>query len=154
MSLSALKRDENVVKTPVPPITKEASKEKMDSLKDLLAKATIQNNTSAPTQNTFEKKVETTKIEEPKIVIKKEEPKEEVIAKKESVVEEKKTAITPSYGEAKPVGEKSSEELKPAFVQDFSTVKDVKKEEEESSSWQKRKAKKEVPEDILRKVLE
>lgn len=177
MSLSALKRDENVVKTPVSPIIKEASKEKMDSLKDLLAKATIQNNTPAstqgyseakpistksseearpadvPKQNIIEEKVEP-KIEEPKIIIKKEEPKEEVIAKKESVIEEKKPAITPSYAEAKHADVKSSEELKPAFVQDFSMVKDEKKEDEKSSSWQKRKVKKEVPEDILRKVLE
>lgn len=132
MSLSALKRDENVVKTPVPPITKEASKEKMDSLKDLLAKATIQNNTSTPTQNTVEKKVETTKIEEPEIIIKKEEPKEEVIIKIEP-------ASSQGYGEAKPVFAQGSDEVK---------------DDDKGNSWQKRKAKKEVPEDVLRKVLE
>ncbi len=135
MSLSALKRDENVVKTPVPPITKEASKEKMDSLKDLLAKATIQNNTSTPIQNTVEKKVEP-KIEEPKIVAPKEEPREEVIIKSEPVVEEKKEEAS----DAKPADPKDKEEEKHA--------------NDKSSSWQKRKAKKEVPEDVLRKVLE
>ena len=172
MSLSALKRDENVVKTPVSPITKEASKEKMDSLKDLLAKATIQNNTPAsaqgygeakpvytPEQTVVEKKIEP-KNEEPKIVIKKEEPKEEVI-KPEPVVEEKKSASTQDSGslrhssseasEAKPADTRSSSVTKFADTKDKEGEKHV---EDKSISWQKRKAKKEVPEDLLRKVLE
>ena len=66
----------------------------------------------------------------------KEEPREEVIIKSEPVVEEKKEEAS----DAKPADPKDKEEEKHA--------------NDKSSSWQKRKAKKEVPEDVLRKVLE
>ncbi len=131
ISLSALKRNDNVLKTSTPSVTKEASKEKMDSLKDLLAKATIQNNARSSMQDTAGKKVES-KIDEPEIVVPKEKPREEVIIKKEPISAQ-------GYGVAKP-----------AFAQDSNVAKD----EDKSSSWQKRKVKKEVPEDLLRKVLE
>ncbi len=127
LSLSALKESNNhnnVVKTPNTLPTKEASEEKKESLKNVLSRIPSHDKTVV-SHITGEKSEE---IIEPKV-----EPKqEEVFIKPEPVI----------VPDVKP-------EIKEEIV-----VEQPKEKEETSTSWQKRKAKKEVPEDVLRKVLE
>lgn len=77
-------------------------------------------------------------------------------------ISNKETVDTPSVKEEIPL----KEEIKPVFVDDkiqnSNIVNDIKKEKADDSiqdkdildSWQKRKASKEVPEDVLKKILE
>ena len=167
ISLSKLKEADtnHTVKTPNVMPVKEASEEKKASLKDVLARI----NTQAP------KPIETKIEEKPKEVI---AQKEEVFVKPEPIIipEVKIEEAKPEVKEEIPkvtVEEKPKPEIiRPAFVQDYGEAKptsatsygEAKEEQKESpatlnslsdnNSWQKRKAKKEVPEDVLRKVLE
>ncbi|MEK7585818.1 MAG: CxxC-x17-CxxC domain-containing protein [Patescibacteria group bacterium] len=126
VSLSTLKnKEEPKAVTPLPP-TKEASDEKKASLKDLLAKVTTQN-VSTPTPPT--PIVQTPKIE-PQIKIEKPEPA--IVPR----VEVKEVSIPVKVENPTPAPP-------PTLPQKAS-----------DPSWQKREAKKEVPEDVLRKILE
>lgn len=130
MSLSELKKPDTVmnktVSTGIP--VKEASEEKKASLKDVLSKINISNN------HPIIAKAEEKPVAIPEVKI------------------EKTPVSAPSYDKAKeepiqkpPMIEKKEEEPKkeePIVKQD------------NNNSWQKRKVKKEVPEDVLRKVLE
>ena len=146
MSLSELKKPDihvNKVASPIMP-TKEASEEKKASLKDVLSKINIPNN-----QPVIPKVEEKTPVS----TISYDKAKEEPI----KPVEKKTPAFATSSDEAKeepvqkpPMIEKKEEEPKtPVSATSYDKAK-----EDSSSSWQKRKAKKEVPEDVLRKVLE
>ncbi len=129
MSLSKLKEDNHdVIKTEhaIPP--KEASEEKKATLKDVLSKITMNHTTPDSKAN----------INPPK-----ENPKEEV--KPVIPVIPVIPIIIPEPDI--PIQAQTFEE--PKVEQ-----KDELKDEQKKDSWQKRKAKKEVPEDILRKVLE
>jgi len=150
ISLSELKKNENnVIKSPNPLPTKEASKEKMNSLKDLLSKAMAQN--SKPIAKVEPIKIEE-KIEEQVVIEKKVEEK---IVHVEQVIEEKtdKKIISTEP-------EKVQNEETPVVAQDQDIIKSSQgkdndnQKDDQDSSWQKRKTKKEVPEDVLRKVLE
>jgi len=128
MSLSELKRNNNgTSQTPTtPPVTKEASEENKASLKDVLARVT---NNVPP---------------------KKEEVKPEPVIQPEIKVEEiLRPASAQGSSEARPASAQGSSEAKPSSAQSFGGAK-----EDKNDSWQKPKAKKEVPEDVLRKVLE
>lgn len=139
MSLSALKKDlpKEVKKEFIAPV-KEASDEKKSSLKDLLAKTMNHNNhdhSVAP-----EKKVEV-KIEEPiaKEEVKVEKP-EPIIRVEEVKSEIKVEEVIPKV------------KIEPVKESSFSDKKI--EENNDSDYWQKPKVKREVPEDVLRKVLE
>lgn len=131
MSLSELKKPDTVmnktVSTGIP--VKEASEEKKASLKDVLSKINISNNQPI-----------IAKVEEKPVVI----PEVKIEKKEESIipVEEKKVE---EPIQKPPMIEKKEEEPK----KDEPIVK-----QDNNNSWQKRKVKKEVPEDVLRKVLE
>jgi len=135
MSLSALKNEipKDIKKDYVAPV-KEASEEKKASLKDLLAK-------------TANYEVKDSEIDIP-------------IPQPESKIEEKipevKVVLQP---EPEPKTEEPKTEIKEsAFAQGYSEAKEEKVPDIDSvvnaDSWQKHKIKKEVPEDVLRKVLE
>lgn len=136
ISLSSLKKPENTNINPIVPIpAKEASEEKRATLKDVLARAHISDN-----------KPDIKKESDVEPHIENEVKKEEV--KKEEKIEEKPVIIPK-------VEEVTREELQPVFTDKEEVI--PKKEEEaedKSNQWQKPKAKKEVPEDVLRKVLE
>jgi hypothetical protein len=164
ISLSELKKQDkdNSKITNILP-SKRASDEKKSSLKDVVSRINIIN------KNPEIKKEEPVvvpivKKEEPVLVpmVKKEEP---IIVIPENKIEEKKEEIIiPKIVEQKlePVKEvtpipKVEEKIEPIKkVEEVPVVKneEPKKEEDKNSSWQKRKVKKEVPEDVLRKVLE
>ncbi len=129
ISLSSLKKQSsNEVASHIIPV-KEASDEKKASLKDLLSR--ISSESEKPK---IEEKVEVKEIIKEKI---KELDSSPVIHNKvENLVEK----------EVEPKSEILSESPN---ISD-----DIPKEEKPSDSWQKPKAKKEVPEDVLRKVLE
>lgn len=142
ISLSSLKENNN--NKPINPLpNKEASEEKMASLKDIFAKANISPN-KVPEHKTEEKPKEEIIVppkKEPEKIEIKEEPKierVEIKAEEPEIVDLKKEYVKP---------EEAVEEPK---------AKDVKVDESEdkNNSWKKRKANKEVPEDVLRKVLE
>ncbi len=147
ISLSSLKKEETKValsatrreggKEFVVPV-KEASEEKKASLKDLLAKAT--NHTHHNSQNVEEEK-------KPEVVV-------DTFIKKE---ETKTPAFIPSSVEVKEEIKKEEvkvEEIKASVIPKVEEKNIEKEDTTQSDSWQKRKAKKEVPEDVLRKVLE
>ena len=69
-----------------------------------------------------------------------EKPKPEII----------RPAFVQDYGEAKPTSATSYGEAKEEQKESPATLNSLS----DNNSWQKRKAKKEVPEDVLRKVLE
>ena len=109
--------------------SKEASIEKISSLKDVLSKFKSANNkipfhAEEIPKDTNPPKIETIVIPESKPEIKKEEIKE---------TETKKSVVINN--------DQGQEELKT-------------KEEAKNNAWQKRKTEKEVPEDVLRKILE
>ncbi|MFA6251476.1 MAG: CxxC-x17-CxxC domain-containing protein [Candidatus Paceibacterota bacterium] len=148
MSLSSLKRNNNgTPQVPAtPPVTKEASEENKASLKDVLARVT---NNVPPKQE--EVKPEPVVKKPPSVqgsIEAKEEPKVEEI-KKEEVRPEPVIQPEIKIEEAKPASTQSSSDAKPASALSYSEAKGDK-----DDSWQKPKAKKEVPEDVLRKLLE
>jgi len=127
ISLSELKKHDNVngkIANTLP--SKEASEEKRSSLKDVLSKFNVSNNPAEASKS--EKEVIPTKVEE--VLVVKPEPK---------IIEEIKPEIKKE--EVKQVEEKKEES-------------NINKKEDKNNSWQKRKVQKEVPEDVLRKVLE
>lgn len=130
ISLSTLKKPENTVlekpKTVIP--TKEASEEKKASLKELLEKVANNNNNTQPKEE---------KIPTPPPVIKVEIPQP---PKPAPIVEQ---VI------------QNPEPLKqPEKVEQPIATPPIKNEPPKDESWQKPKPKKEIPEDVLRKVLE
>ncbi|MEK7106188.1 MAG: CxxC-x17-CxxC domain-containing protein, partial [Patescibacteria group bacterium] len=142
VSLSTLKKPENNVVTHPPMPTKEASDEKKASLKDLLAKVTNpQPKVDIPKQ-TLENKVET-KIEP--VVI----PKEEMPVPPPPPVQ--KPISNPVPPPPQPT-QTTKEEVKPIV----NVVPTPPKQDDinKTDTWQKKKAQKEVPEYVLRKVLE
>lgn len=126
MSLSSLKKETNkeVRKEFIAPV-KEASEENKSSLKDLLARTVNHNHDH--------------------VVVS--EKREEVIKKEEIKIKEPEPII-------------KIEEVKipaPVVIPIEPKIEELIKNEDKSqddSSWQKRKVSKEVPEDVLRKVLE
>ena len=138
VSLSTLKKPEHSVVAPVIP-TKEASEEKKASLKDLLARATAPQVAKAePVKEPVLAKIEDKK-EEVKIEAK---PELKIESKPEVKVESKPPVATPDPVPV--VSQPVQASTPPAKVIT----------EEKVDKWQKPKAKKEVPEDVLRKVLE
>ncbi|MFA6515368.1 MAG: CxxC-x17-CxxC domain-containing protein [Candidatus Paceibacterota bacterium] len=149
MSLSDLKKhdphtDKKINILP----SKEASDEKKSSLKDILSKITVQNKTPE---------------------IKKEEPITIPEKKIEEIKEIKEVALSATHREGgSEINEPEStkEEIKIPKIEEVIKPVEIKKEipitkeeepqkkEDVNFSWQKRKVKKEVPEDVLRKVLE
>jgi len=134
MSLSSLKKDipKEVKREFVAPV-KEASEEKKSSLKDLLAKT--MNNHNHDLSAVDEKKPEI-KVEE---IVKKEEPILEV--KKDETVFIQKEEV----------------KIEEPIITLDSKIEEIIPDPSDASntdSWQKRKVIKEVPEDILRKILE
>jgi len=135
MSLSELKTPNNIDNSNRQNVlpTKEASEEKKASFKEALLKASIVNH--KPDEQKVEEKTNVVvepKKEEPIVVkpeVKPDLPVQDVKKEEPKVIEEKK--------EETPKVEQPTEQ-----------------KDNQGSSWQKRKAKKEVPEDILRKVLE
>jgi len=137
MSLSALKDSRNMnnntqkVNPIVSASTKEASDERKASLKDVLAKVNMNNHTPIieVKKEDTERLPETPEVKE---IVQKEEIKPEPTIQEEVKKEEKPK------------------------VEDTPIIDNNQKpdQEKENNSWKKRKAKKEVPEDILRKVLE
>lgn len=137
VSLSSLKDSRNInnntqkVNPTVSIPTKEASDERKASLKDVLARVNTNNHATINEvkKEDTEKSVETPEVKE---IVKTEEIKPELIRQEEI---------------------KKEEEPK---VEDTPIIDNHQKpdQEKENNSWKKRKAKKEVPEDILRKVLE
>jgi CxxC-x17-CxxC domain-containing protein len=123
ISLSELKKPDNsgVKNVNVLPL-KEASEEKMASLKDVFSRVSASNNIDSHKQS--EEKIETNIPKKEEVIINP-EPFIEKEIKQEIKVEEPKI-------EEQPIIQK----------------------EENTNSWQKPKAKREVPEDVLRKVLE
>ncbi len=124
MSLSELKKNDNGANKPPVIPVKEASEEKKASLKDVLSRINMP-------QKEPVKEVET-------------KPKEEI---KPTVIE--KPVASPEIPFVKSSdeggqGARLSQKESPAPLN----------QPEDNNSWQKRKAKKEVPEDVLRKVLE
>ncbi len=146
MSLSELKNSNKQIQK-IAPISREASEEKITSLKDVLSKFNISNTKSEVTPK--EKEIEKPKIEIEPIVNKQEEKVESPIVvtshdggvDKISVKKEEK----PVEIKEEPVIIKKIEEKKEELI--------LENKKEGNDSWQKRKAKKEVPEDVLRKVL-
>ena len=121
--------------------TKEASEDKKASLKDLLSKIN--------TEQKVEEKKEEVKIEEIKI----EEPKTEEIKVEElKVIEEPVVVEAPKFEIPKPTEVKVEE---PKIEEAKEEVKiEEKKDEDNKQAWQKRTVQKEVPEDVLKKILE
>ncbi len=136
MSLSELKRNDNpnVKNINILP-TKEASEENKASLKDVLARISMANKT--------ESTLNTEKIKEVSV-----SKKEDILANKEQdVVIENKPIIKEKEVETESLKIEKNEEPK-------KEEQLINKQEDQNNSWQKPKAKREVPEDILRKVLE
>ncbi len=131
ISLSSLKKeDQKKVKNDFVPVVKEASEEKKSSLKDLLSRVT----------NAHHMELEDKKnIEEKKI------------AKAEEIVEETPKVEKIKEETPKPIISKIESDIPSP-----SEEKEIIKSNDTSSqdSWSKRKVKKEVPEDVLRKILE
>jgi CxxC-x17-CxxC domain-containing protein len=171
MSLSKLKENKNnIAKTPNISQLKEASDEKKSSLRDVLSKINTVNKKPILPAKEEEKPKEIIAPKKEEVLVKSDPVvitgiKEEVSVKPESVVISEmkqeeilkidEPIIKPIIKEdiKKEVVENKSEKeeiRKSAFVQDLNDAK----EETKDSHWQKRKAKKEVPEDVLRKVLE
>jgi len=150
MSLSELKNHDNhnIVKTPNVLNIKEASEEKKASFKDALSKFTVHEEKKELVSALSYDKEKEEKKEEPKIEIpvKIEEIKKPII--EEKIVEVKEEPVIVKKVEEK-IEEPKIEIKKPVSTESYDKVK-----EEDSNSWQKRKVKKEVPEDVLRKVLE
>ena len=136
MSLSELKKNDEIKVATMP--VKEASEEKKASLKDVLARISMANKPVAPKEE----------IKPEPVVIKEEAPKPKEEVKPEPVVikEEIKPEIKeePKKEEVKVENPVVSQKEPPSSLN----------QPEENNSWQKPKAKKEVPEDVLRKVLE
>ena len=141
VSLSTLKKPENNVVTHPPMPTKEASDEKKASLKDLLAKVTSpQSKVDLPAQ--AEQKIEP-------VVVKEEMPVPPLPVQKP--IEEVKPISNPVPITSQPT-QTTKEEVKPIV----NVVPTPPKQDDisKTDTWQKKKVTKEVPEDVLRKVLE
>ena len=151
MSLSSLKKEspKDIKHGGYVTPTKEASEEKKASLKDLLSR-TMNNNLHTEEKIEEKKEPEVTTPIPKKIEIKKDP---EVVIPKE--VEKVEPVIIAPQVIEKPI----STETKSASVQGYNETKTTSSSsfgetKSDSNSWQQPKAKKEVPEDILRKVLE
>ena len=125
MSLSELKKqDSSNIKNINIMPTKEASEENKSSLKDVLARISNSN------------KTEVSKVEE--------KPKEVIVPQKEEVFIKKETD---------PIKEEPSV-IQPKEEKKIIEEQKVNQNNSDDNSWKKPKAKREVPEDVLRKVLE
>lgn len=172
MSLSALKKEypKDAKKEFVAPV-KEASEEKKSSLKELLAK-TMNHKIDEPKKEVEEIK----KTEEVRQPVKEDETKFESVTKEETKAEESKIEEPKKEEQSNPIPAPISferiqninlTEPEPKIeIPNHEVVRpenpiipikeEVKKQDEDkgSLSWEKPKVKKEVPEDVLRKVLE
>lgn len=127
ISLSKLKPQQEEQKVKPVFTTKEASEEKKASLKSILAKVVMPE----------------VKKPEPPVISKPEE-----IVKPEPVtpkIEEKKEPISQPLSTPKPII---------PLIKKIEPEANKEDDKNKNSSWEKRKAKKEVPEDVLRKILE
>ncbi|HEY5588462.1 MAG TPA: CxxC-x17-CxxC domain-containing protein, partial [Candidatus Paceibacterota bacterium] len=125
MSLSELKKqDSSNIKNINIMPTKEASEENKSSLKDVLARISNSN------------KTEVSKVEE--------KPKEVIVPQKEEVFIKKETD---------PIKEEPAV-IQPKEEKKIIEEQKVNQNNSDDNSWKKPKAKREVPEDVLRKVLE
>ncbi len=132
VSLSTLKKPATQTVPTVPTPTKEASEANKASLKDLLARV-------APSVPKLD------------IPVQFEQKKEEVITPN---IEEPKVEVKPVVPVNPPVVEKPIPKSEP--IVKIEEKVEIKREDSkvQDDSWQKKKPKKEVPEDVLRKVLE
>jgi len=149
MSLSDLKKEapKEARKEFVAPV-KEATEEKKASLKDLLAKTVNHNYSHEEKTSSVEAVVPQPKpeVKEEVFIPKAEEVKEEVPLPPVAVA----SSATHREGE-------KEEEVPIVPLPPKKDIEEAKAEEDtiiDSRSWQKRQVKKEVPEDVLRKVLE
>ncbi|KKQ44685.1 MAG: hypothetical protein US64_C0006G0059 [Candidatus Nomurabacteria bacterium GW2011_GWC1_37_9] len=149
MSLSDLKKEtpKETKKEFVAPV-KEATEEKKASLKDLLAKTVNHNYSHEEKTSSVEAVVPQPKpeVKEEVFIPKAEEVKEEVPLPPVAVA----SSATHREGE-------KEEEVPIVPLPPKKDIEEAKAEEDtiiDSRSWQKRQVKKEVPEDVLRKVLE
>ncbi len=156
ISLSSLnKKDKRPINKPI--VSKEASEEKKSSLKDLLVKVKNKPKVEIPKPEVLK---EEPKIEVPKVEISKKEP----IVK--AVIKERKEEVKPIVKEEKKEAKKKSlslpeieKSIKP--IVDNTSQKPIKIDEKDDP-FQKdsmplssnSKIEKEVPEDVLRKILE
>jgi CxxC-x17-CxxC domain-containing protein len=161
VSLSILKKSESSpnATVPIPIPTKEASEEKKASLKDLLAKVTSTPQAATPiipkpkAEDKIESRVEVVPVIPAKpIESTNPTPVNQTIFISQTNIEQHNTTT--------PI-EKPKEEVKQntqpiAQPQSTPTPNPIKKEESvpKTDTWQKRQTPKEVPEDVLRKVLE
>lgn len=144
MSLSELKNNNKQIGKSAAPVLKEASEEKITSLKDVLSKFHISNNNTEKIKEEvkiIEKKIEEVEKEELKI-----EPKKEEIISEPKIAPQENIFERPSDEGGQ--GVRSSQKDIPI------TQFEPKIKSENNNSWQKRKVEKEVPEDVLLKVLE
>jgi CxxC-x17-CxxC domain-containing protein len=132
VSLSTLKKPDAPTVTSAPIPTKEASDEKKASLKYLLAKVT------AP-QPKVEEKIQP-KVDLPAQTGPKIEP---VVIKEEIPIPTPPQPVV-SASVQQPVSQPPVQKPK----------EEIKQDDKKTDTWQKKKASKEVPEDVLRKVLE
>jgi len=145
ISLSDLKKDNINLNKPINSIpNKEASEEKRSSLKDVFSKFNLSDNKKSDIiVEKIEKENDSPKEDE---IQKKVEPQKVVIFDKpikieEKIIEIKKEVEVPPGKEDAPIVVKKEEVQK-------------SQKDDQDNSWQKPKAKKEVPEDVLRKILE
>lgn len=146
ISLSALKNDKpKEVKNENTVYVKEASEEKKASLKDLLARTTnnhIKNNDKEETPQ----KTEDVKAEVKDIVEQAKSPEQKPVLEVKPEPAKEEVKINPPIT---PINHK--EEYKKVDTQNN---EDKINNKNEDGFWQQPKAKKEVPEDVLRKILE
>lgn len=154
VSLSALKRPETPPQSTTLPV-KEASEEKKASLKDLLAKVTVNQTANQPV-STPVPQVQKQEIK-PEVKIEQIVPMVKTIQQPEVIIERKEEPIVPIT----PMPQVETPKVAnpgPAPVPSAQPIVSTEKKEESSQkqtdTWQKRVAEKEVPEDVLRKVLE
>ncbi len=120
--------------------TKEATPDKINSLKDMLANLSVNNKISEPDKKLdtkIEEKTPTPEVKDLPIIIK---PTPPIVQKP---VVQVQTPIKPEIPSPAPISVPTPPPKQPE-----------KKSDDNNSNWQKRVANKEVPEEVLRKVLE
>ncbi len=151
VSLDALKKNEKVSVDEKNVPTKEASEEKKATLKDLLKKIEEEKKVEKIEKTEEIKKEEVKKVE----VVKKEEQKE----KKEEQIKKDEIEEIPKIDESQTIEKEETAKEETPVAQSKEEKKDELSEKQNQTqdtdqTWQKPKAKKEVPEEVLRQVLE
>jgi len=144
-------------------VSKEASEEKKASLKDVLSKINISNHIAEKVEEKPKEENVIPEVKKPAYPESDDKAKDEVFVKAEPVVvpevkiEKKEEPIKlVEEKEEKPIQQPLVVENKEKELAQKETPESELKQSksEDDNSWQKRKVKKEVPEDVLRKVLE